>query len=135
MKVLFVLIAAGALSLTDSARAQTPPPALPQQHLAPGRTAAGEALLHVLLTDITLVPEQQAKIDTIRARGWRQLPAMTPGAAVDSSARLQIRDVVIQMHDQIRAVLTAEQQKLWDRNVAEVRAVMAAKLKASDQHE
>jgi hypothetical protein len=105
------------------AAAQTPTGAAPPARA--GGTALAEALLYVMLTDITLSSEQQTTVDTIRARARRQTPALPAGTVPDSAARRQLRDVVIQVHDQIRAVLTPEQQKQWDRNLAELRRLTA----------
>ena len=40
----------------------------------------------------------------------------------DSATRAKMRDLFRRQDDEIRAVLTADQQKIWDKNVAEMRA-------------
>lgn len=75
-----------------------------------------------LLKDITLTAAQQAKIDSIRARYSAQLPAFTPGTRPDSATRAKMREVFQHQDDEIRGVLTADQQKAWDKNLAEMRA-------------
>src|ERR1043166_7158803 len=87
----------------------------------PRRQGFGEGPMQMLLKDITLSPEQQAKIDSIRARYRAQLPAFPPGGPPDSATREKMRDVLRHEDDEMRAVLTADQQKTWDHNVAEMR--------------
>ena len=78
--------------------------------------------MQALFKDITLTPAQQAKIDSIRARYSTQMPAFTPGSRPDSATRAKMRDLFRRQDDEIRAVLTGDQQKIWDKNVAELRA-------------
>jgi len=89
---------------------------------APGRAGFAERRMQTLLKDITLTAAQQGKVDSIRARYSAQLPAVTPGTRPDSATRAKMRDVFRQQDDEIRGVLTADQQKTWDKNVAEMRA-------------
>ena len=88
----------------------------------PGRQGFAERRMQALFKDITLTPAQQAKIDSIRARYSPQMPAFTPGSPPDSATRAKMRDLFRRQDDEIRAVLKADQQKIWDKNVAEMRA-------------
>jgi Spy/CpxP family protein refolding chaperone len=92
------------------ALAQNPPPG------GPGRR------LEMLFNGITLTPAQRAQVDSIRARYRAQMPAVTPGTRPDSATREKMREHFRRMADAIRGVLTADQQKVWDKNVAELRA-------------
>jgi Spy/CpxP family protein refolding chaperone len=82
----------------------------------PGRQMEG------LLRDITLTAEQQAKVDSIRGHYREQMPSFTPGNPPDSGVREKLRGLFRHEVDDIRAVLTADQQKIFDRNVAAMRA-------------
>jgi Spy/CpxP family protein refolding chaperone len=84
-----------------------------------GRGPGGRMAL--LFKDITLTPEQQAKVDSIRAHYRAQMPSFTPGSPPDSATREKIRGLFRRQVDDIRAVLTADQQKTFDKNVAEMR--------------
>ena len=50
-----------------------------------------------------------------------QNPPEGPGRP-DSATREQMREHFRRIADEVRAVLTPDQQKVWDQNVAELRA-------------
>jgi Spy/CpxP family protein refolding chaperone len=77
-----------------------------------------------LLQGITLTAAQQAKVDSITARYAAQMPAFTPGAPPDSATRAKMRDLYQKQDAEIRALLTADQQKVFDTNVDQMRARM-----------
>ncbi|HKW40387.1 MAG TPA: hypothetical protein VJN39_03970 [Gemmatimonadales bacterium] len=74
-----------------------------------------------LLRDITLTAQQQAKVDSIQRHYRDQMPSFTPGSPPDSATRDKIRGVFRHELDDIRAVLTADQQQVFDRNLATMR--------------
>lgn len=74
-----------------------------------------------LLQGITLTADQQAKVDSITAKYRAQLPAFTPGSPPDSATRAKMRALFGNQDEEIRAVLTPDQQKVWDQNVTEMR--------------
>jgi Spy/CpxP family protein refolding chaperone len=116
MKLRSLVICACVLALVaPGAAAQNPPS--PDE---PGR-AAMERRRELLFKDITLTPEQRAKIDSIRGRYRAERPAFTPGSPPDSATRRSMRERMRAQLDEIRAVLTPDQQQLWDRNVAALR--------------
>ena len=118
MKLRIALVPMAALAFAASAAlAQSP-----ASRGGPGRQGFAERRMQALFKDITLTPAQQAKIDSIRARYSPQMPAFTPGSPPDSATRAKMRDLFRRQDDEIRAVLTADQQKIWDKNVAEMRA-------------
>jgi len=118
MKLRIALVRMAVLAVTASAAlAQSPP-----SGASPGRQGFAERRMQALFKDITLMPAQQAKIDSIRARYSTQMPAFTPGSRPDSATRAKMRDLFRRQDDEIRAVLTGDQQKIWDKNVAELRA-------------
>jgi len=97
--------------------------------LAFGATAAqaqtpmrgGARRRELLFKDITLTPAQQAKVDSIQGRYRSERPSFTPGTPPDSATREKIRALFQRERDDLRAVLTPDQQKIFDRNVEEMR--------------
>jgi Spy/CpxP family protein refolding chaperone len=97
--------------------------------LAFGATAAqaqtpmrgGARRMELLFKDITLTPAQQAKVDSIQGRYRSERPSFTPGTPPDSATREKIRALFQRERDDLRAVLTPDQQKTFDRNVEEMR--------------
>ena len=104
----FLLTALLGLAAT-AAHAQTP------MRGGPGRR------VELLFKDITLTPTQQAKVDSIQARYRSERPSFTPGTPPDSATREKIRALFQRERDDLRAVLTPDQQKTFDRNVEEMR--------------
>jgi len=77
--------------------------------------------MELLFKDITLTPAQQAKVDSIQARYRSERPSFTPGAPPDSATREKMRALFQRERDDLRPVLTPDQQKTFDRNVEEMR--------------
>ncbi|MEK0431068.1 MAG: hypothetical protein RL139_872 [Gemmatimonadota bacterium] len=75
----------------------------------------------MLFKDITLTAAQQAKVDSIQAKGREEMMAMMQSGGQDRSA---LREVMMQARAKqmtdIRAVLTADQQTTFDKNLAEM---------------
>jgi Spy/CpxP family protein refolding chaperone len=74
-----------------------------------------------LLQGITLTADQQVKVDSITAKYRAQMPPFTPGAPPDSATRAKMRTLFGNQDEEIRALLTPDQQKVWDQNVTEMR--------------
>lgn len=91
---------------------------------APGPGGFAARRMQRLLQGITLTPEQQTKVDSITARYATQMPAFTPGAPPDSATRAKMRDLNQKQDGEVRALLTADQQKVWDANVEAMRSRM-----------
>lgn len=87
---------------------------------APGGGFAGRRMER-LLQGITLTAEQQAKVDSITAKYRAQMPPFTPGASPDSATRAKMRTLFGNQDEEIRALLTPDQQKVWDQNVTAMR--------------
>ncbi len=112
MRLRVALATASMLALAASAAlAQTPP-------RGPG--PGGGRRMEGLLRGITLTPGQQAQVDSIREHYRSQMPAFTPGSPPDSATREKMREHFRHMVDDIRAVLTPDQQKVWDKNMAQM---------------
>lgn len=112
MKVRFAALAA-ALALAVAAS-----PALAQGPGGPGGMAGRR--MAALMNGITLTAQQQARVDSIVASFRAQMPAFTPGQGPDSTA-MQLRRVLSARQDStVRAVLTAEQQAIFDQNLQQM---------------
>jgi Spy/CpxP family protein refolding chaperone len=75
--------------------------------------------MQMLFNGITLTSQQQAKVDSIENAYTPRMRALfTPGQRPDSAARAQMTALRDQENKDLRAVLTADQQTVFDRNVA-----------------
>jgi Spy/CpxP family protein refolding chaperone len=90
------------------------------QSQTPVRGGPGRRM-ELLFQDITLTPVQQAKVDSIQAHYRSERPSFTPGTPPDSATRDKIRALFQRERDDIRAVLTPDQQKTFDRNLEVMR--------------
>jgi Spy/CpxP family protein refolding chaperone len=80
--------------------------------------------MEMMLKGITLSADQQKKVDSIQTAFREQMPPMTPGTPPDPEMR-QKRMALMQKQDgDLRGVLTAEQQAIWDKNAEELRGMM-----------
>lgn len=98
--------------------AVTAMPAVAQQPGPPpgGMGGAGRRMA-ALMNGITLTAQQQVLVDSIVAGIRAQMPAFTPGQAPDPTAMQQRRALSMRQDSLVRAVLTPEQQAIWDRNL------------------
>lgn len=92
------------------------PPRVVAQNRGPGRR------MEILFKDITLTPEQQATIDSIQSHYRSQMPSFNRGTPPDSATRERIRALFRHELDDFRAVLTADQQRTFDKNLEAMRA-------------
>jgi Spy/CpxP family protein refolding chaperone len=88
----------------------------------PGGQGFGQRRMSRLLQGITLTSDQQTQVDSIVAQYQTQMPAFTPGSPPDQATRDKMRAVLQQQDSTIRTVLTADQQKVWDANLAQMRS-------------
>jgi len=87
----------------------------------PGGFRADQALLR----NITLSADQQQRVDTIRARYRTQMEQMRQQSGGDRDAmRGQMRTMMEKQQAEIRDVLTPDQQRQFDLNVADMRPRM-----------
>ncbi len=114
------LVAALAAATAGSAVAQNPPAGNPPA----GRQGFAQQRMERLLQGITLTTEQRARFDSIEAGFRARMPAMTPGQAPDPAQMQQRRELMASQDSALRAVLTPEQQTVWDRNVEQARNMM-----------
>jgi Spy/CpxP family protein refolding chaperone len=102
-----------------SARAQGGPP--PGGQRGPGR------MMEMLLKDITLTDAQKVKVDSIQAKYAKEMPPRTPGEPPSPEAMAKRREVMGKQQEEIRAILTADQQTVFDKNVAEMKERMGSR--------
>ena len=115
-----MMVAALSLSMTAVAKAQDPQP----QGQGGGRPGRGMNM-QALMKDITLTDAQKTQIDSIQKKyqGERQ-GLMEAARNGDQEARGKMRELMTKQTDAIKAVLTDEQKKTFDKNVEEMRANM-----------
>lgn len=90
----------------------------------PGGGNFAQRRVQRLLEGITLTSAQQAQVDSIVKAHQAEMPAFTPGQMPDSATRAKARAVMQDEDSAIRAVLTADQQKIFDKNVEMMRMRM-----------
>jgi Spy/CpxP family protein refolding chaperone len=117
------LAAALCVGMTSVAAAQGTEP--PQQGQGRGGGMGG-----MLLKDINLTDAQKAQVKTIREKYVPQLQelrksAQATGGPPDEATRTKMMDIQTKQAADIRAILTADQQSTFDKNLAEMKARMA----------
>lgn len=119
MKRSWISLAVAVVALAivaPAAHAQGGPP--PGGMRGPGR------MMEMLMKDITLDDAQKAKLDSIQSKYAKEMPPMTPGEPPSPEAMTKRREVMAKQQDEIRTILTADQQKVYDKNLAEMRERM-----------
>lgn len=89
-----------------------------------GMRGGGARMMENLFKDITLDDAQKVKIEAIRVKYQKEMPAMTPGERPSADDMAKRREIMMKQQDEMRGVLTAEQQKTFDKNIADMRARM-----------
>jgi len=77
-----------------------------------------------LMQGITLTEKQQASVDSITKAFRSQLPPTQQGTPPDSATRAKRMEVMQKQYAAVREVLTADQQKVFDKNLEDMRAQM-----------
>jgi Spy/CpxP family protein refolding chaperone len=90
----------------------------------------------MLLRDITLTDAQKAQVKTIRDKYVPQQmelrkAAQGTGGPPDEATRSKMMDLQEKQAAEIRAILTSDQQKVFDGNLKEMRDRMEARRKGS----
>ena len=90
----------------------------------------------MLLKDITLTDAQKAQVKTIREKYLPQQlelrkASQATGGPPDEPTRAKMMDLQEKQAAEIRAILTADQQKVFDANLKEMRDRMEARRKGS----
>lgn len=102
-------------------------PALSAQNPAGGQGRGG-GMASRALQGITLTAAQQAQVDTITAAARAMMPARTQGVPMSDADRAAAMNIMQGSLKDIRAVLTPEQQKTFDQNVAAMQQQMQQRM-------
>lgn len=90
----------------------------------PQQAGRGNRMAAMLFKDITLSPAQQAKVDSIQAKYRDQMQALRSGGGDPQEMRAKGRELQEKQRDELKAVLTDDQKKTFDKNVEEMRQQM-----------
>ena len=122
MKKLQVLVVAALLVGSASiATAQDPQP----QPQGQGRGMGGNRGMAMMMQGITLTAEQQVKMDSITAKTQRDRQAMMADSSLAGPARrAKMMEMMNKQQEEIKAILTAEQKTVFEKNVADMQARM-----------
>jgi Spy/CpxP family protein refolding chaperone len=116
-KLQLVLVAAMLVGGSAAATAQDPQPQ--------GQRQGGGRGIGMLMQGITLTAEQQTKVDSINARYSTERRAIMQDESLDQDARrAKGRELMGKQRDEIKALLTDEQKKVFDKNVEDMQARM-----------
>jgi Spy/CpxP family protein refolding chaperone len=86
-----------------------------------GGGRGGARMMEMLFKGIDLTDVEKAQVDSIQAVYRAKMPARTPGQAPDPSARAAMRENMQNETADLRSVLTPDQQKVFDKNVEDMR--------------
>jgi Spy/CpxP family protein refolding chaperone len=133
MKVIRIATLAAALcvGMTTIAAAQGTEPQGQGQGMGRGERMGG-----MLLKDITLTDAQKAQAKTIREKYLPQQmelrkAAQAVGGPPDEATRTKMRDLQAKQTAELRAILTADQQAVFDKNLATMKERMEARKNGS----
>ena len=90
--------------------------AVPVAH-AQERGQGGERRMQMMFKDITLTAAQKTKVDSILAHYRAEMGPMSQGSRPDSAAMAHRRSLMQKQTADIRALLSREQQPVFDRNL------------------
>ena len=132
MKVIRIATLAAALCVgfTSIAAAQGTEPQQGQ-----GEARRGGGMGGMLLKDISLTDAQKAQVKTIRDKYVPQQMELRKSAqatgSIDDATRAKMADLQSKQAAEIRAILTADQQAQFDKNLVEMKARMDARRNGS----
>ena len=112
---LAMMAAAMFLGVSTVARAQDP-----QQQSRGNRPN----MAAMLFKDITLTPAQQAKADSITGKYREQMQALRAAGGDQQEMRAKNRELQEKQRDELKAILTDDQKKTFDKNVEDMRQAM-----------
>jgi Spy/CpxP family protein refolding chaperone len=126
------LAAALCVGMTTVAAAQSTEPSQQGQ----GEMRRGGGMGGMLLKDITLTDAQKAQVKTIREKYLPQQlelrkAAQAVGGPPDEATRSKMMDLQSKQAAEIRAILTADQQAQFDKNLADMKARAAERRNGS----
>ena len=109
---LAMMAAAMFLGVSTVARAQDP-----QQQSRGNRPN----MAAILFKDITLSPVQQAKADSITGKYREQMQALRAAGGDQQEMRTKNRELQEKQRDELKAILTDDQKKTFDKNFEDMR--------------
>jgi len=112
---LAMMVAAMFLGMTTVAHAQDP------QQAGRGNRPNMSAML---FKDITLSPAQQAKADSIQTKYRDQMQALRASGGDQQEMRTKRMEMMEKQRDELKAILTDDQKKTFDKNVEDMRKQM-----------
>lgn len=108
-----MLVGAASVSFAQDAQQQAAPPQ--------GRPN----MMATLMQGITLSAEQQTKVDAIVKKYSDERQALRQDQSLDQDARrAKGRELMAKQSDEIRALLTDDQKKVFEKNVTDMQARM-----------
>jgi periplasmic protein CpxP/Spy len=120
MKKLQVLAVAALVAATSTTVMAQEPQAQGQ----PPR-GGGQNMGAMLFQGITLTADQQTKVDSITKKYQADRMAIRQDQSLDQDARrAKGRELMTKQNDELKALLTDEQKKVFDKNVADMQARM-----------
>jgi Spy/CpxP family protein refolding chaperone len=132
MKAIRIATLAFALCAVSASVASAQAQGDPQQ----GGMRRGGGMGGMLLKDITLTDAQKEQAKTIREKYLPQLmeirkSTQATGAPPDDATRARMTDLQNKQTAELRAILTADQQAVFDKNLADMKAAMDARRNGS----
>ena len=80
----------------------------------------GARMMEMLMKGITLSDAQKVQVDSIQATFAKDMPQFTPGSPPSPEDREKMMAIRQKQNAEIRAVLTDDQQPIFDKNLAEM---------------
>lgn len=102
------------LGITTVARAQEPQ----------GNRGNRPNMSAMLFKDITLTPTQQAKVDSIESKYRDQMTTLRNGGGDPAEMRQKRGELMGKQRDELKALLTEDQKKVFDKNAEDMRQQM-----------
>ena len=78
----------------------------------------------MLFKDITLTATQQAKVDSIETKYREQMQALRNGGGDPQEMRQKRGELMGKQRDELKAILTDDQKKVFDKNAEDMRQQM-----------
>ena len=124
MKKLQVLVLAALVAGSASVAAAQDPAPQPQGQ-GQGRGQGRGMSMAMFLQGITLTADQQAKVDSITKKYDAQRQELRADQSTDmDTRRAKARELMTKQQDEVKALLTAEQKTVFEKNVADMQARM-----------
>jgi Spy/CpxP family protein refolding chaperone len=95
------------------------------QDAQPRQQGGRPNMMAMLMTGITLTAEQQPKVDSITKKFDDARAALRADQTMDREARMaKSRELQTKISDEVKALLTDEQKKVFEKNQADMQARM-----------